>query len=62
MSQAELKEAIEYYLNEKVLRHPVKVASVEPRDTKKLSVNYVLHVVVTDDQQHIDEQLRAVGA
>jgi hypothetical protein len=61
MSQAELKEAIQYYLNEEILREPVTVKNVEPKDKKALGINYVLHVVVSDDQRHIDEQLRAVG-
>lgn len=61
MSQAELKQAIEYYLNEKVLRNPVKVTEVSPQDETRRGQNYVLHVVVTDEGA-LDDKLRAIGA
>lgn len=55
LSQAELQKAVEYYLNEKVLREPITVSAVEPSDKgdRKLGINYVLHVTVTDDQSHL---------
>ena len=55
MSQAELKEAVQHYLNDKVLKRPVTVQTVEPRDKKHLATNYVLHVTVIDDQKHMKE-------
>lgn len=57
MTQAELIEAVQYYLNEQVLKRPVKVSKVEPREGKKMGVNYTLHVIVTDDQEHMDSSL-----
>ena len=55
LSQLELQKAIEYYLNEKVLKTPIKVDSVSPIDTKARGIHYVLHVEITDDQLHINE-------
>ena len=57
MSQAELIEAVQFYLNERILKRPVTIKRVEPRDAKKLGIGYVLHVTVTDDQQHMDPEL-----
>lgn len=58
MSQAELIEAVQFYLNERVLKRPVTVSSVEPRDKKSLGINYVLHVTVIDDQEHIEQPFK----
>lgn len=61
MSQAELKEAVEFYLNQKVLKRLVKITSVEPQDKRDLGIGYVLHVTVTDDQEHIPEEYKRPG-
>lgn len=57
ISQAELREAIQYYLNEKVLQRPVEVKSVSPVNDSPHNrygdINYVLHVVVEDTQAHV---------
>lgn len=59
MSQAELIEAVEFYLNERVLKRPVKVSQVKPSDERKTAgINYVLHVTVTDTQEHIAPEHR----
>lgn len=58
MSQAELIEAVQFYLNEKVLREPVKVNRVNPSDKcQHMGIGYVLHVDVTDDQSHIPDDI-----
>lgn len=61
MSQAELIEAVQFYLNEKVLKRPVNVTSVKPQDNNRqqLGINYVLHVTVTDDGEQVPEEIRA---
>lgn len=60
MSQAELIEAVQYYLNEKVLRNPVKVTGVNPKEKcQHIGIGYVLHVEVTDDQKHIPDDIVA---
>lgn len=58
MSQAELIEAVQFYLNERVLKRPVKVSKVAQQKEKSGSVQYALHVVVTDDQEHMDPNLK----
>lgn len=57
MSQAELIEAVQFYLNERVLRRPIKVSKVAQQEKKHGTVAYALHVVVTDDQDHMDPKL-----
>lgn len=58
LSQAELIEAVQYYLNEKVLRNPIKVTRVNPKDRcQHMGTTYVLHVEVTDDQAHIPDDI-----
>jgi len=61
MSQAELIEAVQFYLNQKVLKRPVTVSKVEPRDKSKLGINYMLHVTVTDDQEHIEQEFKGAA-
>jgi hypothetical protein len=58
MSQAELIEAVQFYLNEKVLKRPVKVTSVKEDGGSRSTVNHVLHVVVEDDQEHLPTQIK----
>lgn len=48
LSQAELKSAIEYWLNEVKLKRPVTVKCVKPQGTTSYP-NYVLHVTVTEE-------------
>lgn len=50
LSQAELQKAIEHYLNDKVLKDPVKVKDVSPINRKELGVNYVLHIDITAEE------------
>lgn len=60
MSQAELISAVQYYLNEKLLRNPIKVSGVKPSEKcQHMGIGYVLHVDVTDDQSHIPDDIAA---
>lgn len=59
LSQAELIEAVQHYLNEKVLKRPVTVTSVKPSDDSRLGgINPVLHVTVDDDLAQVPEDIR----
>jgi negative regulator of sigma E activity len=53
MSQAELIAAIQYYLNHVILRRPVEVTSVSPRDETR--AGYMLHVEVESQLQENDD-------
>lgn len=53
LSQAELIEAMEYYLNKVVLKRHVKVTKVEPQTKEQIGINYTLHVTVSDDDSHV---------
>ena len=58
-SQAELRMAIEHYLNTVMLKTPVKVKSVDPEYKKNLGINYCVHVDVYDDQEHVPKEVKA---
>lgn len=53
LTQAELQEAIQYWLNEVKLQTPVTVSKVEPeRDNSSMPHTTVLHVWVTEATAH----------
>lgn len=59
MSQAELIEAVQFYMNEKILKRPVKVTSVSPQEKdRSMTRGYVLHVTVEDDQEHLPQAIK----
>lgn len=63
MSQAELIEAVEFYLNEKVLKRPVNVTQVRgSEDGGQRRRVGALRVTVTDDEEHLDQRHRATAA
>ena len=58
LSQAELIEAVQYYMNEKILRNPVTVKQVKPSEgCQHVGIGYVLHVEVHDDQKHVPDEI-----
>lgn len=61
MSQAELIEAVQFYLNEKVLKRSVTVKAVKPRENSGAAygINYALHVTV--EVNHITSCPTLVG-
>lgn len=49
MTQDELIKAVEHYLNDKVLKEPIKVRQVVGQNTHKLGQSYVLHVDIYEE-------------
>lgn len=61
ITQAELCEAVQLYLNERVLKRPVTIKRVERANTADYTVDLV-EVNALDDQQQVAPEAREAAA